>query len=734
MKSLFLAATLTVAAQGSYAQTNSQDSLALDSIWKQMEINEVAVTAQKRLVKNEIDKTTYDVQADKESKTSTALEMLRKVPMVTVDGQDAISVKGSSAFKIYRNGHPDPALQGSNASDILKTMPASTIKRIEVITDPGAKEDAEGTTFILNIVMNTKQRSQGVMGMAISSYEALNDSYREGLMLTTQKGKLAASVNYGYMHLTQEQANQTETHYKESGQTLTTHDYSLPPVNVHNIDLNASLDIDSLNLMTLNFGGFYYKVDTTADGETTMTAADGTPLYSYATDVTTPKYNYYNLHGRYDYQHKTRLDGEVLTASYMLSTTRTHIGMDRRLHDGYNMPIDYTGYGSRNKENFMEHTFQLDYVRPFARWHKLEVGAKYIYRDNHSQTAMNYTDASYTPDSNTDFKHQTQVGAAYMQWMYNRSYWAMRAGLRYEYSRLEASYPDGSAAGYHKNLNDWVPSASVQYKLSDVDAIRLSYHTTITRPGIEYLNPAVVSSPTREKYGNAALNSARSNRLGLSMSHVGNVVSYNTELYYRFSNNQIAALQGVRDGIIYFTYGDKLHQKSWGLYTSMQLRPTKTTMLSLNMDATRQIYNDYGMGLSLDGWNGTLSANLTQRLPWKLLLNAAAQTTLGRTVNSVYEKSGSNYFCAATLQRSFLKDDRLTVRFEVANPFGPHYMTYRTYTQQGDYTGIGHHMRYQKKMGITLSYRFGKLSSRVKNVNKTIENDDVVGGLKQSAQ
>ena len=102
----------------------------------------------------------YDVQADEDSKTQTVLDMLRKVPMVTVDGEDNIKVKGNSSFKIYKNGHLDPSLT-QNAKEILKSMPASMVKRIEVITDPGAREDAEGmnATLLRNYINGFKKPS-----------------------------------------------------------------------------------------------------------------------------------------------------------------------------------------------------------------------------------------------------------------------------------------------------------------------------------------------------------------------------------------------------------------------------------------------------------------------------------------------------------------------------------------------------------------------------------------------
>ena len=124
--------------------------------------SEVTVTAQKPLVKAEIDKLTYSLEDDPEAQTNNTLEMLRKVPMVTVDGDDQIQLKGSTNFKIYMNGKPSNLLS-NNPAEVLKSMPANSVKNIEVITDPGAKYDAEGIGGIINII-TTKNALQGYTG------------------------------------------------------------------------------------------------------------------------------------------------------------------------------------------------------------------------------------------------------------------------------------------------------------------------------------------------------------------------------------------------------------------------------------------------------------------------------------------------------------------------------------------------------------------------------------------
>jgi len=159
MKHLKVFLLLLLVAPSASAQTDST-KVQNDSITWNKELEGVTVKAQRQLIKQDIDRVGYDVQADEESKTQTVLDMLRKVPMVTVDGEDNIKVKGNSSFKIYKNGHLDPSLT-QNAKEILKSMPASMVKRIEVITDPGAREDAEGmnATLLRNYINGFKKPS-----------------------------------------------------------------------------------------------------------------------------------------------------------------------------------------------------------------------------------------------------------------------------------------------------------------------------------------------------------------------------------------------------------------------------------------------------------------------------------------------------------------------------------------------------------------------------------------------
>ena len=154
----------------------------------------VEVVAQKPLVKAEIDKVTYSVEDDPDSKTNTTLEMLRKVPLVTVDGEDKIQVNGSSSFKVHVNGKPNN-MMSNNPTEVLKSLPANSVKSIEVITDPGAKYDAEGVAGILNIITT----GGGMEGYTVTLNAGVgNRGYNASGYGTVQVGKFTVTGNYAY--------------------------------------------------------------------------------------------------------------------------------------------------------------------------------------------------------------------------------------------------------------------------------------------------------------------------------------------------------------------------------------------------------------------------------------------------------------------------------------------------------------------------------------------------------
>ncbi len=159
------------------------------------QLQEVSVIAVKPVIKRDLDGITYDVSADPESPVLSALDMMRKVPMLSVDGSDNIKLKGKANYKILINGK-ESALLAKNPSDVLRAMPATNIERIEVITTPPAKYDAEGLAGIINIVTKKKLDE----GYNIGMNARLNTVWGPGINLngTYKKGKFGFSGYAGY--------------------------------------------------------------------------------------------------------------------------------------------------------------------------------------------------------------------------------------------------------------------------------------------------------------------------------------------------------------------------------------------------------------------------------------------------------------------------------------------------------------------------------------------------------
>ena len=703
---------------------------SLLSVFDNIQLDGIEVTAQRQLIKQEVDRIGYNIEADADSKTNNVLTMLRKVPMVSVDASDEIRVNGQQNFKIFRNGHPDPSLD-RNAKDILKAMPASSVKRIEVITEPGAKYDAEGTTLILNIVMADNSTLKGVSGMASARADHMG-AFGGSLNLTTQLDKVVLSVDYGIHH---DRGNGQKTNtsvlnrYADSGAELWSDGtFDVDEMTVHFADVSASWEPDTLNLVSLSLGGFAYNYDGNGVTNSIMRDAASQPLYSYGlTSHTTA--DSYSFDSRMDYQHRTRLKGETITLSYMLSAWHNKNKDNSLYSDVFNMPVPYYGINQDGKEDFNEHTLQLDWTRPLAEKHTIETGGKYIYRLNRSRNEQDYL--GIDDDMFMRYRHVTQVGAAYVSYTYASGPWSARAGLRYEHSYLRATYPGGEHEAYDAHLNDWVPSASLHYKFDFSNSLKLSYAASINRPGISYLNPAVVESPTSRSYGNTDLGSVHYHSVSMTYMHVGPKLTFNVTPQFQFSNNGIGAVKWA-DGLVQVsTYANTLKTYSTSLSAFVQWMAHQKTSIMLNGSIGYNYYKSNELNLKNDRVSSTFFANVTQFLPWKLQLSGFAGL-FGGNLQDLYGHMGSIFFHGFSLQRSFLKEDRLTVQLMAQMPFGGKYLSVKNYLDQGDVTGWTRYEQVTRKFGISVSYRFGSLSTRVKKADKTIENDDLIGSGKQS--
>lgn len=693
-------------------------------------LGEVTVLAAKPLVKVDLDKISYDTKSDPESESSTVLDMLKKVPMVTVDGNDNIQLKGSSNFKIYINGKAS-GMTTNNPSQVLKSMPASSIKSIEVITEPGAKYDAEGVGGIINIV--TDHSLNGLTGTVQARANTLG-GYGGGLYLSTKKGKfgLTANLNYG----NNPQPDQIWTNEKENFNSQTTKYIFQDALSNSNYqfyygNLEASYEIDTLNLLSLTVGGYSGNQLSVDHGSTTSMDANRNTLSAFK-QLTTNNNGWGGIDLSFDYQRTFKKPQQLLTLSYKYS--RTPDTTDS--YSDLTGLLNYTSYNQHiiNNAHGDEHTFQVDYTEPFNKIHVVEFGAKYILRLNTGDNTYLFQKDSTqawipTPNQPVNNLDQTQnILGAYGSYTLKLEKFSVRAGLRFEYTGSKIVLTDTTISPSFANL---VPSVSMSYKLNDANNLRLSYNQRISRPGIWYLNPfRDNSNPFSISQGNPDLKPEIDNSISLNYSYITPKLNINTSVFTSFTNNSIERVSNaLNDTVIYNTYKNIGLSQNVGLSVYGNWQPNKSIRINLNGNYgyTSMSTND-GSGLNSKGSNFSVSGGGQFTLPAEIKLNVYGGYYSPRVM--LQGQSSGYYYYNISVNHDFLKK-KLNVTLYTNNPFNTR-ISYTSFTQTPDYHSSSVGTYISRNFGLSVSYKFGELKSQIKKVERTIINDDVKGGGGQS--
>ena len=715
------------------------------------ELGQIEVVAQKPLVKADVDKIEYNIQDDPDSQSNSLLEMLRKVPLVTVDGEDNIKVNGSSSFKVYVNGRPNN-MMSNNPTEVLKSMPANSIKHIEVITNPGPKYDAEGVGGILNIV---------TVGSGMEGYTATfsgnvsNNGGGGSLFSTVQKGKLTVSARYNYDYSKQPKSHSggTRTTLPER---LTEHSSDVLYENsnkgnhrFHAGSLEASYEIDTLRLVSMSFGlwGGGYRGD--RDGHQLGSHPSLGELYEYAT-VGRTKNSWFSIDGGIDYQRLFHTKNRMLTFSYKINTNPstsddyTDYVNKTAVPEWEDFIHRLTNLHTDGKQHTTEHTFQVDYTTPIGKLHTIEGGVKYILRDNaadndrYEQTSDSpEADYAFDEEYSSHYKHQNDILAAYLGYGLKWKKLSGRLGLRYEFTHQEVKYLLGKGEDFQKDFNDLVPSASIGYQLTDLSNLRLGYNMRIYRPGIWYLNPYLDdSNPSNLSQGNPNLNSEKSHNLNLSYSNFTQKFNLNVGIHYSFTNNSIehvntlmqdTEIPGLQNPtgkeVLYSTYYNMGKNRMVGLNGYVNWNATSNTRLYLNINGS-YVYIKGAENLKNDGWTMFAFGGIQQTLPkdWRISLNL-----MGQTPWIMLQGKGSRFFdYSLSVNKSFLKK-RLTLSAYASN-FFKKYKRNSSHLEDVNFVQDSYNRYTRQRFGFSISYRIGELKASVKKAARSISNDDVKGG------
>ena len=746
-KNIILAGALLACAIDGMAQTNTtaqgtDGKLQNDSIWKDVDLGAVSVVASKPLVKMETDKMTYNVADDAEAKASTVLDMLRKVPMVTVDGQDNITVNGSSSFKVYVDGKPNP-MYTNNASQIFKAMPATMVKSIEVVTNPGAKYDAEGTGGVLNIVFN-KQRKGVSGGDMTNGYNGnVNIAYgnqkeRVSALINGQQGKFTYSVNgminYQPMNGTtidfdrvqKVKGNAAEGAGTEGDSHMAYHQKTdlKQPYGMGSISM--SYDVDTLSTVSATAGFTTFTQRIKGQPTTQMYGGIYGKGFSYSNEMR-QNTGMKAFNGSVDYQRFWNNDRKsYMILSYLFDNSLNHTNN----YNFYDKVSGVTGVQlndlrSNNGTRATEHTLQADFTQALSDSHTLNFGAKYINRLNKADSKYYdiADDRSETlnPANSVEYNNTQDILAAYAEWKAKWGKLGSVLGSRYEYTWENVKYKQGNGDDFKKDYGVFVPNASLSYSMAAGMNIGMNYSMRISRPGIGYLNPYVDrSNPTSLVYGNSNLDTEKSHTINMVYNYYSAKFMLSATAAYTFCNNQIDQYSFIDDNnLLNQTYGNIAKKRDASLNVFINWMLAKKTRLILNGQVGYVDMRSDAMGLKNNGWSGNAVLNFQQTLPWDIVW-----TVGGVVASKTYSLQGyqSGMEMAYTTLAKELVKDKLDLSLQFFTPLSDK-LNIKSKTVNSDYVQNMTIKVPIRTIMVNLNWKFGNTKKQFKKVKTNIVND-----------
>ncbi len=688
------------------------------------ELNSVTITSKRPLVIQEADRIVYDVQADSQNTVYSVLDMMRKVPYLSLDGEGKILFKGSSSYKVFINGKPS-AMVERNPTDVLRSIPASTIKSIEVITTPPSKYDAEGLAGIINIITK-KEIANGYHGSFNISGKAPEGGLGTGGGFTFKEGKLGVSTFAGISRndvpRTIGATSRTTTGISET--QLKQHNTTLTNSHTGYAGLEASYELDSLNLIS---GQLNWSSSRSTGLATQSSALTGAVQQNYS--LSNDRGNEgrgLDVAAHYQLGFQANKN-QLLTVSYRYLKSENSLMNTIDLFDQFNQ--DNNDYRQLNAESLAEQTAQIDYVHPIKNL-TIEAGLKGIFRTNKSDFQfrnLNPLTNDYELDLSRSnvFDNTQDVLAVYNSYNYQAVNWQFKAGIRAEQTIINGIYSENTTQLKQKYLNV-VPAIVVNKKFKDRSSLSFSFSKRIQRPAISQLNPFVDrSNPDFETTGNPHLRPITSDSYNISYlkSSKGTVnISIGHFNFSRLINPFSTYDPSSNVTVTRFENNGKGHVWKTNIYIRYPILDNWDVVY--NGDLRHVVF--YGMVNNITVRNSGVdfysyaSTGFTFKKGWRA------------NMDFTYKKSGillplgkTNGFTASsfTLNKNLMQE-KLTLSAAVSNPFSKfRYIEEQTFGQ--DFLQTNDRQVYYRKFTVSLNYRFGKLKEEIKKNKRGIKNDDL---------
>lgn len=609
-------------------------------------LQEVNVTAEKSSVEFRLDKRVFNVGKDISSSGMGALEVLNNVPSVNVDIEGQISLRGNTGVQILINGKPSVlADEGSNA---LGTLTAEMIESVEVITNPSAKYQAEGSSGIINIILK-KEEKKGFNGSA-SFNTGIPHNHSVGLSLNRRTENFNFFTQFGVGYRSLPRYNRSFNRSKTDKSYVLSDGNSFRNENFYNITLGTDYYINPLNTITLS-GNFAYEIED-SPGETFINIYDNTGELANSfvriedTEATNPKY-------QYDLQYKKQFENNE-DHVLLFSTLGRFFGKDQSSQFVNQQIIGGNGDEfQRTRTNFYQadYTYKLDYTNPLSEAVTIEAGSQYESNDvGNDYEVSNLEGNQYVTDSalTNNFEYVQKVLGIYSTAAYEGDKWGIKAGLRLEYTDLKTLLTTTNEQNNQKYHN-FFPSLHSSYKFSKRFSLQAGYSKRIFRPRLWNLNPFFnIQNTFSIRTGNPNLLPEFADSYELTGIFIFEKLSLNSSIYHLYTTDVIEYVSYYEDNVTITTPINVGSRNKTGFELNGKYSPS--SWLSFNGDFNYGVFQRRGsfenqvFDFTGDQWSTQLTAKIkiNKNLDIELSPNyeSSYKTVQGSTQGYAYFNGG----------------------------------------------------------------------------------------------
>lgn len=705
-------------------------------------LDEVEIVAEKPQMIFDIDKRIFNADHDLTSLGGSASDLLSNIPSIEVDSEGTVSLRGDEGVTIWINGK-DSGLTSDNQSQILEQLPAETIDRVEVITNPSSKYSSEGSAGIINIILK-KNINIGYYG-GVQARATTAGMYNASGNINYSKGKWDMFLNVGYRHHNGKSEgydnrtmndgtylNQTSEGKRKGDNMFTRLGVTFHPTYKDDISLNGfGMFGGGSNNRTINY----------------LSNMPGTYQSAVRKTLGNDDMNGGNI--SMDYMHR------FSEKSYLSASASYNVwGMD-----GSTDYLQDSQYADRTESSIQKQSshmnnngweFTADYSNQITENHKIETGYKGELRSEHSpiETMSGTSYGNLVPQNNlyNDFRYDSDIHALYVSYSGKINNFGIQAGLRGEYTLTDAVTKYKNTDGeimfdtYKTDYLDLFPSLFLSYSLPNNNEIQVNYTRRLRRPRGHMLNSfRNITDSTNISYGNPSLSPQYSNVFEVNYIKTWGLHTLTASAYYRGADNVFERITYMDENeIMNTTWFNVTESKSIGvelvaknkLFNNILDLTTTVNLYYFKLDGF-EFYDSRTGNLLATGdseenfsWDARMIANV--KLPYDINLQVTGRYRSKRTVAQGYRKP--SYSLDAGLRKSFL-DNRLSVAVNARDLLDSRKRQSITigddFRQESSNSFIG------RNIGITISYSFGNLkemlkkqANRPQNSNSANEEDD----------